>query len=92
MFEGVLTALVTPFKQDEIDEPALRMLVDEQIAAGIDGLVPCGSTGESATPCQDIWAKSREEPKMSSSIDSRVQKSGPPMAGRSRPKTRASVI
>ena len=49
MFEGVLTALVTPFKQDEIDEPALRMLVDEQIAAGIDGLVPCGSTGESAT-------------------------------------------
>ncbi|MEE2664828.1 MAG: 4-hydroxy-tetrahydrodipicolinate synthase [Myxococcota bacterium] len=48
MFEGVLTALVTPFKQGEIDEPALRLLIEEQIGAGIDGLVPCGSTGESA--------------------------------------------
>jgi len=49
MFEGVLTALVTPFRDGELDEPALRALVDRQIEAGIDGLVPCGSTGESAT-------------------------------------------
>jgi 4-hydroxy-tetrahydrodipicolinate synthase len=49
MFEGVLTALVTPFRDGEIDEAALRALVDRQIEAGIDGLVPCGSTGESAT-------------------------------------------
>ena len=49
MFEGVMTALVTPFKDGEVDEPALRALVEEQIDAGIDGLVPCGSTGESAT-------------------------------------------
>jgi 4-hydroxy-tetrahydrodipicolinate synthase len=49
MFEGVLTALVTPFRDGEIDEAALRALVERQIAAGIDGLVPCGSTGESAT-------------------------------------------
>ena len=49
MFEGVLTALVTPFRNGEIDEPALRMLIEVQVAAGIDGLVPCGSTGESAT-------------------------------------------
>jgi 4-hydroxy-tetrahydrodipicolinate synthase len=49
VFEGVLTALVTPFRNGEIDEPALRELVESQIAAGIDGLVPCGSTGESAT-------------------------------------------
>jgi 4-hydroxy-tetrahydrodipicolinate synthase len=49
MFEGVLTALVTPFRDGEIDETALRALVERQIAAGIDGLVPCGSTGESAT-------------------------------------------
>jgi len=49
MFEGVLTALVTPFQEGEVDEPALRQLVEEQIEAGIDGLVPCGSTGESAT-------------------------------------------
>ena len=49
MFAGVLTALVTPFRDGEIDEPALRELVDLQISAGVDGLVPCGSTGESAT-------------------------------------------
>jgi len=49
MFEGVLTALVTPFRDGEIDEGALRTLVEIQIDAGIDGLVPCGSTGESAT-------------------------------------------
>jgi 4-hydroxy-tetrahydrodipicolinate synthase len=49
VFEGVLTALVTPFRDGGIDETALRDLVDRQIEAGIDGLVPCGSTGESAT-------------------------------------------
>ena len=49
MFEGVLTALITPFRDGEVDEPALRALVERQIEAGIDGLVPCGSTGESAT-------------------------------------------
>jgi 4-hydroxy-tetrahydrodipicolinate synthase len=49
MFTGVITALVTPFKNDVLDEPALRRLVDEQIAAGVDGLVPTGTTGESPT-------------------------------------------
>ena len=49
MFEGVLTALVTPFRDGAIDEAALRNLVDLQIEAGVDGLVPCGSTGEAAT-------------------------------------------
>jgi 4-hydroxy-tetrahydrodipicolinate synthase len=49
VFEGVLTALVTPFRDGAIDEAALRDLVDRQIEAGVDGLVPCGSTGESAT-------------------------------------------
>ncbi len=49
MFEGMLTALVTPFRDDEIDEAALRELVERQMVAGVDGLVPCGSTGESAT-------------------------------------------
>jgi 4-hydroxy-tetrahydrodipicolinate synthase len=49
MFEGVLTALVTPFRDGEIDEAALRAHIEKQIAAGVDGLVPCGSTGESAT-------------------------------------------
>ena len=46
MFKGVITALVTPFRNDRIDEEALRRLVDEQIRAGIDGLVPVGTTGE----------------------------------------------
>ncbi len=49
MFEGVLTALATPLRGGEIDEDALRGLVERQIEAGIDGLVPCGSSGESAT-------------------------------------------
>jgi 4-hydroxy-tetrahydrodipicolinate synthase len=49
MFEGAITALVTPMRQGQVDEEALRRLVAEQIAAGIDGLVPCGTTGESPT-------------------------------------------
>jgi 4-hydroxy-tetrahydrodipicolinate synthase len=48
-FSGVITALVTPFRNDAIDEGALRRLVDEQIAGGVDGLVPVGTTGESPT-------------------------------------------
>src|SRR5512137_376047 len=50
MFTGCGTALVTPFKSDlSLDEPTLRLLVRRQIAAGIDFLVPCGTTGESPT-------------------------------------------
>jgi len=49
VFEGVITALVTPLRGGTVDEPALRDLVESQIAAGVDGLAPCGSTGESAT-------------------------------------------
>jgi 4-hydroxy-tetrahydrodipicolinate synthase len=49
MFTGVITALVTPLRNGGLDEEALRKLVDEQIAAGIDGLVPVGTTGESPT-------------------------------------------
>ena len=49
MFKGVITALVTPLRNDRVDEEALRRLVNEQIASGIDGLVPVGTTGESPT-------------------------------------------
>jgi 4-hydroxy-tetrahydrodipicolinate synthase len=50
MFTGTGTALVTPFRRDgSLDEPTLRALVKRQIAAGIDFLVPCGTTGESPT-------------------------------------------
>jgi 4-hydroxy-tetrahydrodipicolinate synthase len=48
-FNGAFTALITPFRNDEIDEPALRNLVEFQIVSGISGLVPCGTTGEAAT-------------------------------------------
>lgn len=50
MFTGTGTALVTPFRRDgSLDEPTLRSLLKRQIAAGIDFLVPCGTTGESPT-------------------------------------------
>jgi len=48
-FAGSYTALITPFRNGEIDESGLRCLVDFQIEGGISGLVPCGTTGESAT-------------------------------------------
>ena len=53
MWTGCLTALVTPFRGGEIDLLALERLVEAQIAAGVHGLVPCGSTGESATLTHD---------------------------------------
>ena len=49
MFKGVFVAVVTPFKNGKIDEEALRGLIDFQIAGSVDGIVPCGTTGESAT-------------------------------------------
>jgi 4-hydroxy-tetrahydrodipicolinate synthase len=49
-FQGTATALVTPFKKDgSLDEQALRKLVDWQIKSGVEGLVPCGTTGENPT-------------------------------------------
>jgi 4-hydroxy-tetrahydrodipicolinate synthase len=53
MFTGCGTALVTPFRQDfSVDENALRRLVRRQVEAGIDFLVPCGTTGENPTLSQ----------------------------------------
>jgi 4-hydroxy-tetrahydrodipicolinate synthase len=49
MFSGSMTALVTPFRDGEFDEKAYRELIDWQIASGTDALIPCGTTGESAT-------------------------------------------
>ncbi len=49
MFKGAITALVTPFKDGEVDEDAYRNFIEWQIEQGIDGLVPVGTTGESAT-------------------------------------------
>lgn len=47
--EGTYTALVTPFRDGVLDEAAFRRLVRRQLDAGIDGLVPCGTTGETPT-------------------------------------------
>src|SRR5712691_4084084 len=50
MFSGCGTALVTPFRKDlSLDQAAMRRLVQRQIRAGINFLVPCGTTGESPT-------------------------------------------
>ncbi len=47
MFAGALTALVTPFREGRLDSESLQQLVETQIQEGINGLVPCGTTGES---------------------------------------------
>lgn len=57
MFEGCFTALVTPFANDELDRAALKRIVEDQIAAGISGLVPCGTTGEAPTLSDDEHAE-----------------------------------
>ena len=49
MFAGTFTALVTPFQNDRVDEVAFAQLIEAQIAAGITGIVPVGTTGESPT-------------------------------------------
>lgn len=48
-FTGTYTAIVTPFKGDGFDDAAFKRLIDAQIKAGIDGIVPAGTTGESPT-------------------------------------------
>lgn len=53
MFQGALTALVTPFKDGRVDYDRLTRNVEYQIAEGIDGLVPVGTTGESPTLSHD---------------------------------------
>jgi 4-hydroxy-tetrahydrodipicolinate synthase len=47
--KGAITALVTPFRNDALDEERFRQHIEWQIEQGVDGLLPCGTTGESAT-------------------------------------------
>ena len=49
LFKGVITALITPFRDGKVDEEAFVRLLERQIAAGVHGVVPVGTTGESAT-------------------------------------------
>lgn len=52
-FHGVFTALVTPFRDGRVDLAALESLVERQVESGVNGVVPCGSTGESAALARD---------------------------------------
>ncbi|MFQ5329571.1 MAG: 4-hydroxy-tetrahydrodipicolinate synthase [Thermodesulfobacteriota bacterium] len=49
MLQGSMTAIVTPFRNGKIDEKGFRRLIEFQVKGGSDGIVPCGTTGESAT-------------------------------------------
>lgn len=53
LFRGAIPALVTPFRDGALDESAFRALVERQIAGGVHGLVPVGTTGETATLSHD---------------------------------------
>lgn len=75
MFRGCLVALVTPFRDGEIDWPALDELVDYVIDGGVNGLVPCGTTGESPTLSAD------EQLKVISAVVKRAKGRVPVIAG-----------
>ena len=49
MFKGSIVAIITPFKDGKVDEEAYRQLIEFQIENGTSAIVPCGTTGESAT-------------------------------------------
>ncbi|MFQ5764998.1 MAG: 4-hydroxy-tetrahydrodipicolinate synthase [Rhodospirillales bacterium] len=53
MFQGSITALITPFKDGKVDEAAFQSIVEWQIGEGTEGVVPCGTTGESPTLSHD---------------------------------------
>jgi 4-hydroxy-tetrahydrodipicolinate synthase len=53
LFKGVITALVTPFRSGGLDESAFADLIERQIEGGVNGLVPVGTTGETATLSHD---------------------------------------
>ena len=52
MFDGTYVAIVTPFREGRIDREALSKLIEHLVDAGVDGIVPCGTTGESPTLSQ----------------------------------------
>ena len=57
MFKGCYVATITPFKDGEVDEEGMRQNLRFLIEAGVAGLVPCGTTGETPTLTHDEWAR-----------------------------------
>ena len=60
-FKGSMVALVTPFSEGRLDLPALERLIDFQLSEGTDGLVLCGTTGESPTLTDQEQADTPED-------------------------------
>lgn len=75
MFNGVYTALVTPFKNGKVDFDSLSKLVDHQLENGIEGFVVCGTTGESVTLTE------KEQLEVLSFVCEKVQKKVPILFG-----------
>lgn len=85
LFSGAYTALVTPFRDGRVDEDGFREFIEWQISEGIDGLVPCGTTGESAT-----LSHAEHEQVIRICID-QVKKRVPVIAGAGSNNTREAV-
>ncbi len=86
MFKGSIVAIVTPFHNGKVDEKKLRDLIDFQIKNGTSGIVPCGTTGESATLNFDEHGKVIEI-----TID-QVNKRVPVIAGTGSNSTEEAII
>ncbi|GFK95148.1 4-hydroxy-tetrahydrodipicolinate synthase [Fundidesulfovibrio magnetotacticus] len=84
-FTGAFTALVTPFKNGQVDEDAYRALIEWQIEQGINGVVPCGTTGESAT------LSHAEHAKVISICVDQVKRRVPVLAGAGSNNTREAI-
>ena len=78
MFAGSMVALVTPFKDGKIDWQSLEALVEFHIKNGTNGIVPCGTTGESAT------LDHKEHHEVIQAVIRAVNKRVPVIAGRDR--------
>jgi 4-hydroxy-tetrahydrodipicolinate synthase len=85
MFHGSLVALITPFKNGEVDYRRLAEQIEFQIAGGTDGLVPCGTTGESPTLSHE------EHEQVVSFVVERARKRVPVVAGAGSNSTREAL-
>jgi 4-hydroxy-tetrahydrodipicolinate synthase len=86
MFQGAITALATPLRAGEVDRRSLQSLVEFQISEGIDGLVPCGSTGEAATLTRE------EQALVVRTVVEQARQRVPVIAGASSNSTREAIV